>query len=301
MVTKGYIIELPKEKSNIFKVRLPVFETGTSGSAQAIYDAVLCYSPGLNNEYKVGDCIFCAFEDNDLGSPIILGKLYLSNKNEGSGDLETLRVSHSVDLPSNTRVGGKYIPQSIKISDAGILQLYNGVNKIGTGINIKDLGISENNTVEKMPSVSLIGVSSSNLEFKLDDNTTFYFTLKVVGDLRPTDEIVIGYMKRYTYTKGHKEGTQVKHNVKYKIHNVVRKSVSDCTITNNYVIVPVNKNLMTALTKSNSSSNTPELPKIRYIRIRRGIGESNAIFSNSVTFEIRYRADEQSDRYVSIK
>ena len=51
MITKGYIEKLPEMDSNIFIVRIPLFETASIGYTEdklstSNFEATLCYQPG---------------------------------------------------------------------------------------------------------------------------------------------------------------------------------------------------------------------------------------------------------------
>ena len=57
MVTKAFITELPGPNSNIYKVRIPIFEPAGSQNSNvnsSVYNAVACYAPGLPFGYEVG-------------------------------------------------------------------------------------------------------------------------------------------------------------------------------------------------------------------------------------------------------
>jgi len=49
MLTKAYIIQLPKQGNNIYKVRVPFLEDNTG--TPMFFDALLCNQPGQYNGY----------------------------------------------------------------------------------------------------------------------------------------------------------------------------------------------------------------------------------------------------------
>jgi len=105
MITKGIIVSRPVE-SNKYSVRIPYFEE--AGGSQFIAEATLSYNPGIVNSLNEGDVVFVAFEDHYKDKPTIVGKLFLTNdsSNEvGYANVQSLNVSDSATLPSNTKLG----------------------------------------------------------------------------------------------------------------------------------------------------------------------------------------------------
>lgn len=110
MLTKGYIVELATKTSNKFKVRIPLFDSAgqdTLTNEDNTVDATLCYEPSNLNSYKVGDCVFIEFENDEESKPVIMGKLYTTSTKEtrGLGNLNTLNVSSSATLPLDSTLG----------------------------------------------------------------------------------------------------------------------------------------------------------------------------------------------------
>ena len=118
MITKATVLyAIPG--TNKFKVRIPLFDgiDGgiTSTPDRLLADATLCTLPNIDNVVRPGDVVFVAFEENDMGKPVILGQLYNPNKQSDTCvDLQvrTIRVEDKVDsqtsraiLPPNTKVG----------------------------------------------------------------------------------------------------------------------------------------------------------------------------------------------------
>ena len=62
ITTRAYIVQIPENNDNHFKVRVPFMEDNTG--EEAIYDALLCVSPTSYNGYSVGDVVFVTFENN---------------------------------------------------------------------------------------------------------------------------------------------------------------------------------------------------------------------------------------------
>ena len=119
---KAYIVETPQDSvNNKFKVRVPSYE---SGNSEAIFDALLCATPGNYYGYNVGDCVYIEFEgDSDwrYSEAVILGKLYtgVPEKTTASLFIDNLKVSDTVNLPKDTRIDGKPISQTIGSGGGG--------------------------------------------------------------------------------------------------------------------------------------------------------------------------------------
>lgn len=110
MLTKGFITSLPEPGNNIYKVRLPIFEQAgitKNRVTTSEFSATLSHDPGNLNAYRVGDCVYVAFEDNDYSNAVIIGLLDLSDKREATtfSLLNSLKVTEAVELPLNTNIG----------------------------------------------------------------------------------------------------------------------------------------------------------------------------------------------------
>ena len=167
MITKAQILQLPKgaytdENGNLitdnkFKIYIPLFRRAGESkdsklSASTMY-ATLMYNPGSENGYKVGDIVYISFENNQMGSPVILGKLYLNNSNDSFNPSylvgDSLNINKTAHLPLSTKIG------DISGDDltALIQQVANNTNQIsqkqntlvpGKGIIIENSKISVN-------------------------------------------------------------------------------------------------------------------------------------------------------------
>ena len=113
MVTKGIVEEI----INIYqaKVRLPVYDgfadTKNATPSNELTIASICNIPNIYNTIAVGDIVYVAFEDNDLGNPVILGQLYKEEMNTladiklNSANINQLAVNKNASLPQNTSIG----------------------------------------------------------------------------------------------------------------------------------------------------------------------------------------------------
>lgn len=123
MITKAEILQLPKGAytdtngnlvvDNKFKIYIPIFrragESKDSKLSASIMYATLMYNPGCENGYKVGDVVYVSFENNQMGKPVILGKLYLNKANESSNSSyivgDNLSIVKTATLPLSTTIG----------------------------------------------------------------------------------------------------------------------------------------------------------------------------------------------------
>lgn len=108
MITKG-IIE-SKSSANKYLVRIPILSNSSVGNSNieiSKIEATVCYEPGNYNEYKNGDVVFIAFEDNTYSQPVIMGKLYtgVDSKENNLIQASNLTVFDSAKLPKSTIIG----------------------------------------------------------------------------------------------------------------------------------------------------------------------------------------------------
>lgn len=112
MLVLGEIISLPIGSSNLYTVRLPVFE-GPGNMDDIPIPAVAAIPPGVYGGLQVSDKVIVGFELNKASRPIILGKLFegisaelaqdASKGVQGSNLCDSLVVTKSAILPTNTR------------------------------------------------------------------------------------------------------------------------------------------------------------------------------------------------------
>lgn len=123
MITKAEILQLPKGAytndkgdlvvDNKFKIYIPIFrragEPKNSKLGASTTYATLCYNPGAENGYRVGDIVYVAFENNQIGEPVIIGKLFLNKTQDSENSTyligDELNVSKKATLPLNTTIG----------------------------------------------------------------------------------------------------------------------------------------------------------------------------------------------------
>ena len=95
MFTKALIKEIPRNGSNIYKIRIPLFEDTTG--TEIIYDALCCHAPGVFGGLNEGDCVYVSFEDAKLNIPVIIGRLFINEKDEYSkGYFNTIKSLYEI-------------------------------------------------------------------------------------------------------------------------------------------------------------------------------------------------------------
>ena len=108
MIIKG-ILKTIDYNNNSCTVRLPLFET-SNNSGEVVLPAIFMNQPGMFNGYNEGDIVFVDFENNNLDTPVIIGKLYLgseketSNSQKGGLKVASLTVDSNATLPLDTKL-----------------------------------------------------------------------------------------------------------------------------------------------------------------------------------------------------
>ena len=96
-----------------YKVRIPIFdrieEASHHTANENLLTAVASVNKGCNDQFQVGDIVFIAFENNDLGQPVIIGHLYreniLKDKLGPILNARNLIVDGNTSLSTSTKIG----------------------------------------------------------------------------------------------------------------------------------------------------------------------------------------------------
>ena len=137
LLTKAFITKLPDKGSNIYQVRVPLMEDNTQG--EAIYNATCCASPGTFNAYQVGDCVYIDFEDEEITTAVIMGKLVKSENEEENNvytSINDLNVTGRTVLPEDTTIGGYTISNLVSMINT-VSNSANSVTNSGGGFSYK--------------------------------------------------------------------------------------------------------------------------------------------------------------------
>mgnify|MGYP002711201717 CR=1 FL=1 len=200
MVTKGIVEEI----INIYqaKVRLPVYDgfvdTKNATPSNELTIASICNIPNIYNTIAVGDIVYVAFEDNDLGNPVILGQLYKEEMNTladikvNSANINQLTINKNASLPQNTSIGSISSKEIAALS--GIKD--NIQNQIDTNLPAIEFAEEERqkskNLFDYTKLTNLSGVKSNN-DGSFDVNSTYYYP-----SARSDLQLEVG--KTYTYS-----------------------------------------------------------------------------------------------------
>lgn len=109
MITKGIVQEKIDEYT--IRVRLPIYD-GTEKSQQGTPNsslslATICSLPNSSSFVEVGDIVFVAFEDDDMGKPVIIGHLFKEAVTNTKINLElnSLTTNSNTKLYKDTWIG----------------------------------------------------------------------------------------------------------------------------------------------------------------------------------------------------
>lgn len=113
MLVKGIILSQVNKTvdnnyilTNRYNVRVPVFEAQGSNE-KAILECGLVFQPGNNLGYEYGDVVVVGFENNDINSGFILGKLYTNDstsEHKAEANPFNLTVQNKATLPKDTTI-----------------------------------------------------------------------------------------------------------------------------------------------------------------------------------------------------
>lgn len=185
MITKGIIKKIYRvtdsENKYKYQVYIPLFQE--AGLNQSLYcvDCSVSYTPGNLNSYVENDVVYLAFEDDDWGNPVIIGKLYLGKELKGEKTARNhsfcsdLEVDKSAALPKDTIIGNlKYTDLEYAVNKAKELDS----KPIGT--DVVHIGGSETITGRKTFNNGLITENirgKSSLRFQSSLTNGSYLTI----------------------------------------------------------------------------------------------------------------------------
>ena len=69
-----------------------------------LHKASICSIPGLSNSITEGDIVYVAFEDNDMGKPVIIGHLLTASLEDARSNYPAAKLSNvQVQIPTNSK------------------------------------------------------------------------------------------------------------------------------------------------------------------------------------------------------
>ena len=166
MLTKGIIISSVQNDRYRYLIRIPSFETSKNQVEDLYWEASVCAPAGLKTAYKNGDIVWVGFEDNKMGSPVIIGSLSCEKT-------DTSETKTNIECDSLTTNKIASLPKSLTLGDLNyedVLSLVREVYKISSIIDnnvefemTKQLVEGENTT--KKAGVLIINYFEDKLSF----------------------------------------------------------------------------------------------------------------------------------------
>lgn len=173
MTTKG-IIKSIDYNTNTCIVRIPLYETANNEDEVTV-KATFAIQPGLFGGFKVDDVVFVVFEESEIDSPVIIGKLFLGNANEATearsaATLTNLVVTESAKLPLDTKIAFNGNTDTIASVDKGI-DSYKSIKDIVMALQQQNQSLTEQqNDLANKLSTNQDG-SITGFGWKLDENS----------------------------------------------------------------------------------------------------------------------------------
>ena len=104
-------IESIEDNGYSYKIRIPIYHRieNTPGAVpkDQLPIAPVCTMPGVSPSYQVGDIVWVDFENDELGTPVIIGLLYSKKNSESTIDIKcsSISVDSDASLPDSTKIG----------------------------------------------------------------------------------------------------------------------------------------------------------------------------------------------------
>lgn len=109
-----------KNRNNAYEIELSILAQPGDTKEDLKNKRVLATASlpaGITNAYKVGDAVYIGFVNNSISQPVILGKIYkgASETVQGAFNASTLSVGSTVELPTDTKIGGVPFKQILEL------------------------------------------------------------------------------------------------------------------------------------------------------------------------------------------
>ena len=164
MVTKG-IIQSINFNGNTCTIRLPFFET--THNDPIVITATFSNTPGMYNGYKVNDVVWVAFEDGQMETPVVIGKLYLGAEKEkadprGTVNTEAFTVSKTAAIPADT-----YLRSNTDKEIPNTAHPYGSLSTVANDLNLLNKDVEYHNWYNENKFKNIISLANGK-------STTYY-------------------------------------------------------------------------------------------------------------------------------
>ena len=187
MISRAFV-EAVVDETHV-KVRIPRINKveGAVGATPVseLGIGVVCSPPGYCPRLRRGDTVLVAYEDDDNGSPVVLGLLFNpNNQTVGDAKLNSVEINVSTKLPKNTTIGDvkeENIEYLIGLKDNAQKQF----DELSVTVKDNVSSITETNeTIEK------INDTIDDIIKKVNTNTTNINSLNsTVSNINKTNEL----------------------------------------------------------------------------------------------------------------
>lgn len=187
MISRAFV-EAVVDETHV-KVRIPRINKveGAVGATPVneLGIGVVCSPPGYSPRLRRGDTVLVAYEDDDNGSPVVLGLLFNPNSQTvGDAKLDSVEINVSTKLPKNTTIGDvkeENIEYLIGLKDNAQKQF----DELSVTVKNNVSSITETNeTIEK------INDTIDDIIKKVNTNTTNISSLNsTVSKINKTNEL----------------------------------------------------------------------------------------------------------------
>lgn len=191
MITRGQITKIISQTKA--EVLLSLFSTPEMPVKPV--QCEICYSPGVYDAYRVSDFVYVSFIENQLGQPIILGRIYSDEKeNEspqqprGFMNPQTFSPGTSVDLPLSTKIGSVSGYEIEKAVSNSLLKEDKSIDLQNSGSNIPVTAVC----LDVKAGFNLYRKCAEELGFTADDQGNF-LRISFLGDPKLTPQQIQDY------------------------------------------------------------------------------------------------------------
>lgn len=199
MITRAIIEEVVDLFS--YRVRIPIFDRIESATHHTSFENLLIakasVSKGSNNQFQKGDVVFVAFENNDLGSPVIIGHLYrnalLQDQLGPIIEATNLTITGKASLPITTTIGDLSYNQLFYLSNVES-DIQAQINDVQAQINDVESDVQAQNT--RVPTETTLGSIKEGNGLKVSNAGVVSFSpVQTSGTIAYLDQDTINYCR----------------------------------------------------------------------------------------------------------